>query len=228
MEQRWSDVDRRVAREAIEPARRWCDDFLLVSLGALQAHKRPDVLLQALARARRERDDLRLLLVGEERPAEFDLSASLANLGLEDAVHVTGWLPEIQAWRALHAADLCVNLRGPSAGGASGGASQALSLGRGVVVSELPENAHLPADCVLRVAPDETEIEQLARLFVELRDDGERRVKMEAAARCAVEEKLHWAHVARRYVEAMKTFPHARASRRSVIVRFAQATARAR
>lgn len=223
-ERRWRDDDRRLVREGILD--QWRDRFVLASLGALQAHKRPGVLLEAVARARRERDGLRLLLIGEERPAEFDLCGELARLRLEEVVAVTGWLPEQEVWRRLHAADLCVNLRGPSAGGTSGGASQALGCGRGVIVSDLPELAHLPEDCVLRVSAGEGEVESLSRLFVELHDDGARRRAIEAAARRAVDAELHWSCVAKRYVEALETFPHARAARRSLLVRFIHATRR--
>jgi len=224
VERRWRDEDRREARAGILD--RWRDCFILASLGALQAHKRPDVLLEAVARARRERGGLRLLLIGEERPSEFALRGELARLRLEEAVEVTGWLPEEEVWCLLHAADLCVNLRGPSAGGTSGGASQALGCGRGVIVSDLPELVHLPHDCVLRVPAGNGEVEALSRLLVDLYDDDVRRAAIEVAARRAVDEELHWSRVAKRYVEVLETFPHARAARRSLLVRFIHATKR--
>jgi len=225
-ERRWRDEDRREARAGL--ADEWRDHFIVASFGALQAHKRPGVLLQAVARAQREREGLRLLLIGEERPNEFDLRTWISRLQLEEVVKVSGWLPQEEVWQGLHAADLCVNLRGPSAGGTSGGASQALALGRGVIVSDLPELAHLPGDCVLRVAAGEGEVEELSRLLVELYDDAPRREKIELAARRAVDEELHWSHAAKRYVEALEGFPHARAARRSLLVRFVHATKRNR
>jgi hypothetical protein len=222
-ERRWRDEDRRGARPE---GRR--DAFVISSLGALQAHKRIEVVLRALARARATCPDIELVCAGEARPAEVDHVALCDELGLTGAVHVTGWLPEVDAWNELHAADLCVNLRGPSAGGTSGGICQALSMGRTVVTSDLPELSHLPSDAVLRVRAGESEVEELAALFVALREDEGRRAAHEAAARRAVDEELHWEHVAARYVEALESFPHARASRRSLLVRFYHATQRER
>lgn len=222
-ERRWRETDRREARPE---GRR--EAFVIASLGALQAHKRIEVVLRALARARERCPDIQLVCAGEARPAEVDHEALCAELGLSGAVHVTGWLPEADAWTELHAADLCVNLRGPSAGGTSGGICQALSCGRAVVTSELPELDHLPADSVLRVRAGESEVEELAAIFVALREDRERLAVHEAAARRAVDEELHWEHVAARYIEALESFPHARASRRSLLVRFYHATQRQR
>lgn len=220
-ERRWRDEDRR----ALRPESRR-DAFVVASLGALQAHKRVEVLLRALARARRERPQLELVCVGEARPSEVDHARLVRELGLEGAVHVTGWVPEEQAWGELHAADLCVNLRGPSTGGTSGGLCQALSLGRAVITSDLPELAHLPGS-VLRVSQGEGEVEALARLLVDLSGDPRRLAELEAEARRAVDEELHWSHAARRYVEALASFPKARAARRSLLVRFYHATRRA-
>ncbi len=221
VERRWRDEERRLARPM---GRR--EAFVIASLGALQGHKRIDVVLRALARARTTHPDIELVCAGEARPAEVDHEGLVRELGLEGAVHVTGWLDEADAWNELHAADLCINLRGPSAGGTSGGICQALSLGRAVITSDLPELAHLPKDCVLRVAADEDEVEALAAHFTRLRDDPKHLAELEAAARQAVDEELHWQHVAERYIASMQNFPRARASRRSLLVRFHHATRR--
>jgi glycosyltransferase involved in cell wall biosynthesis len=222
VERRWSDDERCAARPS---GRR--EAFVIASLGAMQSHKRIEVVLRALAHARRSRPDLQLVCAGEARPQEVDHGALVRELGLEGAVHVTGWLSEEQIWRELHSADLCVNLRGPSAGGTSGGICQALSLGRAVITNDLPELAHLPRECVLRIPSGEGEVEALSRVFLDLAGDPVRRATLEASARHAVDTELHWEHVADRYIEALESFPEARAARRSLIVRFHHATRQA-
>lgn len=222
VERRWSDEPRARARTELGLAP---EGFLVATFGALQPHKRPGMMLDALARLRGGGVPAQLLCVGEERPAEYDLRSALAARGLGDAVHVTGWLPEERAWRALHAADVCVNLRGPSTLGTSGGASQALSVGRPVIVSDLPEVAHLPGACVLRVGHGVDEAGALAAQLETLaRDEGKRRA-LEIEARRVVDEELHWSQVAQRTLELLEEYPHARSARRSFAVRLMQAAA---
>jgi glycosyltransferase involved in cell wall biosynthesis len=228
VEKRWNEVPRESARRELGLDAAWESSFLIASFGALQSHKRPDVLLAALQLVRERGLDVRLLCVGEERPAEFDVRSTLRTHGLEDDVRITGWLPEEEAWGALRAADLCINLRGPSTGGTSGGACQALSVGRPVIVSDLPELCHLPDACVKRVAADENEARSLADTIAELCNDRAQLAEMERAARKAVEDELHWSHVAKRFTDLLKTYPRARASRRSLLVRFVHATAKGR
>jgi len=216
-ERRWSDEDKGAARRRLGLPEAWNHGLLLVSFGAVQEHKRIGPLLSALARARGERDDIRLVLAGELRTEAQDLTSELAKLGLEDAVHVTGWLEEARGFDALHAADVCVNLRGPSTMGASGGIFQALSLGRGVVVSDVPEQAELPDDCVRKVAPGARETEELARLFIQLRDSSAEREELECGARRFVDEECHWSHVAERYAQCLESFPAHRTNRKSII-----------
>jgi glycosyltransferase involved in cell wall biosynthesis len=226
VEPRWHTGERVKARELLGLGSDWEGCFLLATFGAMQAHKRPAVLLDALASIRKAGHDVRLLCIGEERPAEFDAQAALRERGLEEAVHITGWLSEQQAWEALHASDLAVNLRGPSTGGTSGGASQALSMGRPVVVSDLPEMEHFPESCVLRVPNGGDEVEQLSKLIVGLCQDPQAMKELEVAARAVVTEELHWRLVAERYLELLQTYPRARASRRSLLIRFVHATAK--
>lgn len=225
-EPRWLDGSREASRADLGLPDEWRSSFLLATFGALQAHKRPGVLLDALANLRRQGLDVRLLCIGDERPAEFDLQTAVAERDLSACVHVTGWLPEQDAWRAMHASNLCVNLRGPSTGGTSGGACQALSVGRGVIVSDLPELSHLPDDCVLRVAGGDGEVERLTDEIAHLCRTPERCAELEAAARAAVEDTLHWRSAARRYLEVLESYPRARASRRSLFIRFLHATAK--
>ena len=215
IERRWDGYDRATARAGLPEE--WRDDFIIASLGTLQPHKRVAALLDGAARAREMGVNVRVLLIGEERPRELDLSSEIRRLDLDGRVEVSGWVEEQQAHTLLCAADVCVNLRGPSTGGASGGASQALGLGRGVIVSDLPELAELPKDAVLRVPVGEGEAAALCDHFVSLSSDPALLAAMESAARSYVEERAHWSHIADTCVEALRRFPTPRASRRGII-----------
>ena len=214
-ERRWSDEPRTVLRGRLGLPQ--SPSLLVVSFGAIQEHKRTDRLLEALALARRERPDLHLVLAGEDRLTTWDLAGRLADLDLEQAVTVTGFLEDARIDDYLRAADLCVNLRGPSTGGTSGGIFRALSVGRAVVASESGEQAELPETCVLKVPHGDEEVQRLARLLVELSDDSERLAMLEAAAREYVEQTSHWSLAAERYAGLLEAFPAHRARRKSLV-----------
>ena len=214
---RWRDEDRKITRRSLGLEGEWPDSFMVVSFGGVQPHKRIDKALLALAEARKERKDIRLVLAGSLHSREFDPIATAKALGLEDAVHFTGFLPEQKAWEWLHAGDFSLNLRGPSSGGTSGGIFQSFSVGRPVIVSNACEQTELPDSCVVKIPLDDTEVTSLAKTIVELRDDGARRANLEAATRTFVENECHWGIVAKQYAELMEGFPHPRCTRKSVV-----------
>lgn len=215
-ERRWSDEDRRVVRRALGLAPEWVEGFLVVSFGGVQPHKRTDKLLEGVAVARRARADVRIVLVGARHAGVFDGEAYAQKLGLAGAAHFTGFVPEERGWEWMRASDVCVNLRGPTTGGTSGGIFQAFSNGRTVIASDAAEQRELP-DCVLRVPLGEGEVDAIAGALVALRDDPARRAELEAAVRRFVDHECHWSVVARRYVEHLHDFPEPRKTRRAQI-----------
>lgn len=216
-EERWRDEDRALTRRALGLPEDWVRSCLVVSFGGVQAHKRIDKALHALARARAERGDIRLVLAGSIHGGDFDPVGLAQHLGLADAVRFTGYLTEVQAWDWLHAGDFALNLRGPTTGGTSGGIFQAFSMGRAVVASDAAEQKELPEPCVVRVPLGNGEVEALARALIRLRDDPASRVRLEQNVREFVRKECHWRVVARQYAEFMRAFPRARASRRKLI-----------
>jgi glycosyltransferase involved in cell wall biosynthesis len=201
------DRDRRDTRRSLGMPRSFVDGCLVTSFGHVQAHKRVESLLRAFAVARRERPSLHLALVGALQPEHFDAERLVRELDLVASVHCTGWVDEELGRRWLHAGDFAVQLRGPSTGGSSGGVFQSLSLGRGVIATDLDEQSELPDACVLKVKPDADEVANLARLLVRLCDSPEERARLEAAARRFVEHDCAWSAVARRAFEFLRELP---------------------
>jgi len=113
---------------------------------------------------------------------------------------------------------VCVNLRGPTTGGASGGASQAFSVGKGVIVSDLPELSALPEGAVLRVPNGESEAAALCDHIINLAGDPGRVEEMGRVARSYVDGTAHWSHVADTFIEALSLFPTPRFSRRGIVM----------
>ena len=222
----WRDGDRRAGRVVLELPVDWREAFLLVSFGAVQGHKRIDALLGGLALALEARPDMRLALVGRVDPSDYDVRAAVARAGLEGRVHLAGYVDEARAREWLHAADLCVQLRGPSTGGSSGGAHRALSAGRAVIASDLDEQRELPSSAVRWLAPGPGEAGRLSELLVELRDDPARRQSMEAAARRWVRGVSSFERAAAAYAQALQRFPRPRGHKRRMFAQRVRAARR--
>lgn len=214
---RWSDTERAAKRTELGLAG-WEDAFLVTSFGAVQGHKRIEVLLEALARARSTGRDVRLVLIGRIESEYYDPAPTLRRLGLEQVVHCTGYVAEQEAWDWIHSGDLSVQLRGPSTGGTSGGIFQSLSMGRAVIASRAGEQAELPESCVLQVAHGEHEVRDLADLLCALAADPARREQLEAAARNFVRDECCWEKVAARYVEALELLPRPRSAQKRFLL----------
>lgn len=203
----WSDEPRAHERErlGLPPARR--DGFLVTSCAAPRAHERLDLLLEAVARARRSRPDVHLALVGAEPTAE---------LRAQPHVLATGALDEDQQRRWLCAGDLGVQLADAATGRGCEGIVRTLAAGRGVIASALAEHQELPAECVYKLHPAEDPAGRLAQKLVELRDAPAVRAALEQSARSFVERECRWPTVAARTLELLERFPCPRAARRSL------------
>lgn len=152
---------------------------LVVAPGLVTPAKRLPVLLAAFAALRRRLARSVLAVVGE-LPAWYNASAPP---GLPpDAVRFAGRvdLPTFVAY--LTAADVCVVLRGPTAGETSGSVLRALGLGRACVVSHVGWFAELPDDCCAKVDPGPAEVELLAAYVERLAGDAALRAALERQA----------------------------------------------
>jgi len=106
----------------------------------------------------------RLLVSGEfvskQLATTFDL---LLN---RSGVLRTDYLPTGEFWKYLAAADLCVNLRYPSAGESSGIAIQTMGIGKAVAFTNDETIARIPADACLRINTGPAEEKELAEYIV--------------------------------------------------------------
>jgi glycosyltransferase involved in cell wall biosynthesis len=181
----------------VEPARVEGDP-VIGSVGFLNANKRIPQLLEAFAVVRRRHPRARLVLAGPEA-AGLELERRIAALGLEEAVERHGYVDEDRLWSIIAGCDACVSLRWPTMGETSAGVIRVLSLGKPLVVSDVDAFAELPDESVLKVKPDEREVESLAAALLLLADP-ERRAALGGHA--LREHEL--GHVADLYVAALE------------------------
>jgi glycosyltransferase involved in cell wall biosynthesis len=148
-------------------------DPVIGSVGFLNANKRIPQLLEAFAVLRGRHPRARLVLAGPEAPG-LELERRIAALGLQDAVERHGYVDEDRLWSIIAACDACVSLRWPTMGETSAGVIRVLSLGKPLVVSDVDAFAELPDEAVLKVKPDEREVESLAAALLLLSDPDRR------------------------------------------------------
>lgn len=129
---------------------------LLGSFGFQTPIKRPDIAIRAMASPALA--SVHLVIAGELSPV-LDLEEVIAEAGVGDRVHVTGFLEYEEFEAAISACDLCLNLRYPSAGETSAALLRVLALGRPTVVSEYAQFAELPENVAVKVPVGEGEVE---------------------------------------------------------------------
>lgn len=156
-------------------------DFAVATFGFVTAAKRPGVLLRAFARLRREVPNARLLIVGEVSP-HFDFD-SVFTPDARAGVTVTGRLELDRFLLYMHACDVAVNLRHPTAGETSGTVIRLLGMGKPLIVNHTGAFAEIPDDCCAKVDLDDTEEDLLLAYLRLLAGDEALRRRMGENAR---------------------------------------------
>ena len=156
-------------------------DLLFAVFGHLRETKRISTVLRAFARVRRERRNVTLLIAGDFTSS--DLQRALAGELASDGVIRAGYLTAAEFLLHAAAADVCLNLRWPSAGETSGIAVRLMGMGKCVVVTRGAETSAFPEGAAIRVEAGPAEEEMLAAfLFWLAADPGRAR---ETGARAA-------------------------------------------
>ena len=136
------------------------DDPVIASFGFFVPDKRLKLVLEAFKRVLRRHPRARYVLVGGSSP-HYDLAGELRSLGLGDRVQLTGWQAPAPFVRHMRLPDVAVHLRYPHIGGTLYTPIRLLGLGVPTITSDIEPLAELPADGVVRIAPnvpDESEI----------------------------------------------------------------------
>jgi glycosyltransferase involved in cell wall biosynthesis len=156
------------------------DDVVVGSFGLLTPEKRVATVARAVARAAAADGRIRWLLTGSV-PDRARLDGLLDRLGIRARAVVTGRVPLPDLSTHIAAADIVAHLRYPTARETSAALLRALAQGRATIVSDLGQEADLPADAVVRV--DVTDEEGgLVRAIERLAADPAGRARLGAAA----------------------------------------------
>jgi glycosyltransferase involved in cell wall biosynthesis len=132
--------------------------FIAAASGEIHPYKRVTVALQAFAEFHTQFPDSLFLLIGHESP-NYDVSALIHTLPLGEAVRRVGFAPSADYANYIAAADVCLNLRYPTAGETSASLLRLFAAGKAVVVTRTGAYADLPDDVCAKIESDENEQE---------------------------------------------------------------------
>jgi Glycosyl transferases group 1 len=155
------------------------DHPLVGAFGFQTPMKRTEMMIEALADPALA--EVQLMIAGEVAPI-YGLANFAKARGVAERVHFLGYLPFDEFEAAIAAADLCLNLRYPTAGETSASLLRILAVGRVAIVSDYAQSADLPDDLVVKVPVGEDEVPALiAQVGALLADPG----RLEAIGRAA-------------------------------------------
>lgn len=133
--------------------------------------------------------DVRVLLVGSG-PLEQEYRKLVSGLNLEDIVHFTGWLNEIQMAEHLNAADVYVSTS--LSDGTSVSMLEAMACGLPMVVTDVPSYFEWIKDGVNGYIVARKDVSRLAEKIINLLKNPELRKKMSECNLEIVSERADW------------------------------------
>ncbi|MBI4458694.1 MAG: methyltransferase domain-containing protein, partial [Acidobacteria bacterium] len=143
------------------------------------------------------------ILVGEEQPY-YPLRPLLAELKLEEAARLLGYVPLDTFVTCMQACDVCLNLRRPTAGETSGSLVRALALGKLTLVSDIGAFRELPEEVAIKSPVDDREVDWLYEYMKVLLNEPELRRAVGDKAREYAAQECSWPQVADQYVRFLR------------------------
>ncbi len=176
--------------------------FVIASFGHVNPYKRVEQVLRMLRNLRRAGINAHYIIVGSVSP-NFALAALVRRTGTADCVHVTGYVsaPDFNAYVA--AADVCINLRHPTAGETSASLLRLLAAGKPTAISASGSFLEIPADCAMHIPLDATETDMLTACAFLVHQHPAFGAQLGAHARAMVERAHTLNHSAARYMDVL-------------------------
>ena len=131
--------------------------LIFATTGQITAERRMDLALRAFSKLLQSYPNAVYLIVGQIQD-EIGLASIIAELDIQDKVHIIGFAPDKQSfidWTAT--ADVIINLRYPTVGETSASALRAMAAGRPVIVFDHGTYSELPDEACLKIPPKNEE-----------------------------------------------------------------------
>ena len=180
---------------------------LLGAFGFIAPSKRLDVVLQVLVGLKATYPQLRLMCVGQVVEG-YDFMAQVAELGLQDVVHVTGYVSPTEFSLYMQAIDIGLNLRYPTWGEMSAALMRLLAAAKPTLVTDMASFADLPDAIVCKIPQGVDESRVLEETLIRLIADAAWRQEVGDAAYAYVKQNCDPATVARQYAAFIQSTSH--------------------
>lgn len=144
--------------------------YIMGAFGFATGNKRIQQILLALNQYKIQTShSFKFCIVGEVRG--LDLKDMIQKLNLQDNVIITGFV-DLETFKLyMEACDFCFNLRYPTQGESSASLHRMLGMGKPVFVTDIGSFQEYPDDSVIKIKPDENEIENIVKNLVILSKD---------------------------------------------------------
>lgn len=172
-------------------------EFVIGCLGWMNSNKRPQAIIQSLAKLRRQGYPVKLVFWGEKGTEECN--SLIEREKLEDAVVITGYLEREEYLAGLALSHIILNLRYPTMGESSATLCETIKAGKPCIVTAINQYMEYPDDVCWKVPLGRVEIPALTAMLQYLLDHEEVRSAMAGNARTYADEVLNSENIARLY-----------------------------
>lgn len=176
-------------------------EIVLGCLGWMNSNKRPQVMIQSLAKLRRMGYPLKLVFWGNKGTEECN--ALIEREKLQDAVIITGYLEREEYLAGLELSDIILNLRYPTMGEASGTLCETMKAGKPSIVTAINQYLEFPDDVCWKVPLGRMEVPALTAMLQYLLEHGEVCEAMAENARAYADQVLNCENIARLYAKVI-------------------------
>jgi len=184
------------------------EDFVVCSFGAIAPTKLNHRLLDAWMGSSLGQDGCcHLVFVGENHGGEYGqaLLRRMAESGLKNHIHVTGFMSSERYGQYLEAADVAVQLRTLTRGETSRSVLDALAYGLALIINAHGTMAEYPDDVLIKLRDDFSD-EELVGALESLRDDSSLRKQIGTAGQRYIAEFHNPGRIGEQYYEAIEHF----------------------
>lgn len=181
------------------------DPFIIASFGHVNPYKRVDQVLRTVRTLRRAGINAHYIIVGSVSP-NFALDTLVRRTGTHDAVHVTGYASAEDFALYVALADVCINLRHPTAGETSASLLRLLAAAKATLITASGSFLEIPRDAAVHIPLDQSEGAMLTASTFLLHQHAEVRHTLGHNARAFVEQGHTLADSATAYMHALADF----------------------